>query len=92
MTSLIICPHCGRVVDVSDPKVAMLPYSTLAVWHRLTEVIKPGERIGSTRVAKLAQMTQPAAYWHIRQLLAAGLIEAIPKRRGGKYRVYRIPK
>lgn len=88
MGELVMCPHCGHVVDTRDPCLAHLPPATFAVWERIERPLARGERLGSTRVARLAAMTPQAAEKHLRRLARAGLVRAEPKRRGGRYRVY----
>jgi len=88
MSDLIICPHCGRVVDIADPRVKHLTQATFAVWHSMKTALKNGETIGVTRVAELSCLGVSTAHYHLTQMRRAGLVSTTPKRAGGTYKVY----
>ena len=87
-STLIMCPNCGQVIDLSDPRLATLTPETLQAWHTLQDRVRPGQRFGSTEIADHISLSVSQAYWHIRQMVNAGLLDEEPKRAGGTYRVY----
>lgn len=88
MTDLIICPHCGRVVDLTDPRLKRLTPAAFAVYHRIQDYLKRGERLGASKVGRLAGLTPSGARYHLEQLRRAKLVIAVPKVEDGIYKVY----
>lgn len=87
MTDLIICPHCGRVVNLNDPRLLRLTQSQFAVWHSIERNAR-ARPLGVTEIADLAGVAPTTASYHVKKLRGAGLLKAIPKRKGGSYKVY----
>lgn len=90
MSDPIICPNCGRPFDAADPCVRKLSPAAYAAYRTLRTSVKNGQRLGVSRMASIVGVQHPSLYPHLRQMIAANLMERIPKRPGGTYYVYRL--
>lgn len=88
--TLIVCSHCGGVIDLADPRLQALTPETVLAWHQLQDVFKRGQRLSAQDIADVILRSRTQAYWYIAQLTNAGLMEAEPKRVDGIYQVYML--
>lgn len=83
-----MCPHCGRAIDLSDPRLETLTPDQVRAWHRLRDEYHVSARISAAEIGDTIGVTRQQAYCYIHPLLRAGLLRAEPKREEGVYMVY----
>jgi DNA-binding transcriptional ArsR family regulator len=85
----VTCPRCGFAFNANDPRVLSLPPSTRSFWTTPDlERFRQGQSFALSEIARRVHMTHPAAYYHLRRLRDAGLVDVTPKREGGTYNLY----
>ncbi len=96
------CPRCGfrdslstfaekrRDEVLADPRVQALSRATKAWIESAPLSFLSGAPMGTTLLGDLTGCHPTTALYHVRNLARRGLVQAIPKRTGGKYYHYRL--
>ena len=74
----VMCPKCGHAFDAADPRVRKLTPATFHFWENTPSAFRLGAIMGPSELARRLDVSRELAYYHLRRLAAAGLVQRIP--------------
>jgi len=76
MGNLIICPHCGKPIDVTPAEIADLHPNIARTWIILQHSMKRGQRLSVGPIAELVLLNPKTVDYHLSVLVGVGALRA----------------